>query len=137
MQSAQFIDVYEIEQCGATGYELSPLEKGRFQGCRVLRHAKVSDPEERKELIEGLLYSIGSSGNGNACFSPRHGIRASHGGERIELLICFECEIFQGAPSSKAVAFDGSYSENFGGGFSTASQELFERILAAKKRVAK
>src|SRR5205814_192635 len=76
LQNAQRIDVYGFEQCGISFYdeELSPVEPGKFQGCPVLRHAKVSDPELRKELIEGILYSIGSSGNGNACFGPRHGI---------------------------------------------------------------
>lgn len=125
LQNAQRIDVYEIEQCGAMGQELWPVEKGKFQGCRVLRHAKVSDLEQRKELIESILYSIGSSGNGNACFGPRHGIRASHNGERMELLICFECENFRGVTRSD--------SETFGGGFSPASEKLFERVLAAKK----
>lgn len=29
------------------------------------------------------------------CFDPRHGIVATHGGKRIELLICFECSHFK------------------------------------------
>ena len=124
-QNAQRIDVYEIEQCLAVGEEPLPLKKGKFQGCRVLRHAAVTDSEQRKELTEAILYSIGS-GLGMACWGPRHGIRASHNGDRVELIICFECENFMGEPRL--------HGETFGGGFSTASEELFERILAAKNR---
>lgn len=26
-----------------------------------------------------------------ACFDPRHGVRAVHGGHTVDLVICFEC----------------------------------------------
>lgn len=140
LQNALSIDVYEFDdrfpikdKSNALG--LWPIEKNKFQGYGVSRHARVSDNEQRKELVEGLLYSIGSSGNGMACFGPRHGIRAVHKGERIELLICFECENFQGAPTfgSPVTDFAGNRvepSEKFSGGFSPAVEPLFERILS-------
>jgi len=145
LQNAQHIDVYEIEVCGLMEEELLPIERGKFQGCRILRQVKVSNTEQRKELIEGILYSIGSSGNGNACFSPRHGIRAVHNGERIELLICFECENFRGVPPPHYVSVPGRDSgtfasrdfETFSGGLSRASEQLFERILSTQKNVRK
>ena len=28
------------------------------------------------------------------CFNPRHGIRATHDGKTVELVICFECSSF-------------------------------------------
>ena len=138
LENAQRIDVYEIKPCLAMlREELLPVERGKFQGCPVLRHAAVTDSEPRKELTGGILYSIGSSHGMMACWSPRHGIRASSNGERVELIICFECENFRGEPHSHGVTFAGEYSETFGGGFSRASEELFERILAAKKSVGK
>jgi hypothetical protein len=137
LQNAKHIDVYEVDVTFTKGcpreQELLPIEKNKFQGCRVSRHARVSDPEQRKELIDAILYSIGSSGNGNACWGPRHGIRAVHNEERIELLICFECENFRGAPEApfrSAGDEVGPPSEKFSGGFSPVSAPLFEKILS-------
>jgi hypothetical protein len=53
---------------------LAALDKG------IADHAQ----KRRKELEKGLLSQIG-------CFQPRHGIRASAGGQTVEVLICFEC----------------------------------------------
>ncbi|MBA4067355.1 MAG: hypothetical protein C0501_27325 [Isosphaera sp.] len=39
----------------------------------------------RKELDKGPL-------TGTGCFQPRHGIRATAGGQTVEVLICFECK---------------------------------------------
>ncbi len=143
LQNASSIDVYEFNdrftmKDKSNAHGLWPIEKNKFQGYGVSRHARVSDSEQRKELVAGIRYSVGSSGNGNACFGPRHGIRAVHKGERIELLICFECENFRGSPTfgSSVTDFAGNRvepSERFGGGFSPAVEPLFERILAANK----
>lgn len=140
LQNAKHIDVFELGEClfspvasNSNSRAPSPIEKNKFQGCRISRRARVSDPEPRKELVEGILYSIGS-GHGNACFTPRHAIRAVHNGERIELEICFECENFQGWPEQQEVKnFAGDIVvpwEKFSGGFSSATKPLFERILS-------
>jgi hypothetical protein len=39
----------------------------------------------RKEVEMGLLTETG-------CFQPRHGIRATVGGQTVEVVICFECK---------------------------------------------
>lgn len=46
----------------------------------------IADEEDRlrKQRENGLLTETG-------CFQPRHGIRATAGGETVEVLICFEC----------------------------------------------
>jgi len=139
--NAEYVDVFELGEClygpvksNSNNQGLSPIEKNKFQGCRVSRHVRVSDSEQRKELVEGILYSIGSSGNGMACFEPRHAVRAIHKGERIELVICFECENFRGSPEHLPVTnFAGDIVEpweKFSGGFSPAVEPLFERILS-------
>ncbi len=146
LQNAKQIEVYEVDVTFTQGcpsdQELLPIKKNEFQGCRVLRHARVSDPEERKEFVDTVIYSIASWPNSNACWGPRHGIRAVHNEERIELLICFECENFRGAPtygssSVKDVAgnYVGGNRERFGGSISPEIEPLFERILskASKK----
>lgn len=143
LKNAKHVDVFEIAECltdSATGkpneHGLWPIEKNTFQGCLVSRQARVSDSEERKEFVDAVIYSIASWGNGNACWGPRHGIRVVHNEERIELLICFECENFRGAPAFGAPlvrTFDGNYiggRERFGGGFSPEIEPLFEKILS-------
>lgn len=145
LQNAKHVDVYELGDCqfpekgGPNDQGLWPIEKNKFQGCRVLRRARVSDPAERKGLVDTILYSIGSSHMGNACFWPRHGIRAVHDGQLIELLICFECENFKGAPVFRSGSLRdpagnwiGPPTEKFSGGFSPAAEPLFERILSRK-----
>ena len=46
----------------------------------------IADEAERlrKQREKGLLTETG-------CFQPRHGIRATAGGQTVEVLICFEC----------------------------------------------
>ncbi|MBX3245185.1 MAG: hypothetical protein KF685_12105 [Acidobacteria bacterium] len=141
LKNAEQIEVFEVVStdrrlCGIES-ELKPIKKDKFQGCEIVRQASVSDPQQRKELIDGILYSIGSSSNGSACFDPRHGIRAIHNKERIELLICFECMNFRGSPelgSEPVRNFAGDYvggnKERFGGGFSPSIEPLFEKILS-------
>jgi hypothetical protein len=53
---------------------LAALDKG------IADHAE----KRRKELEMGLLKAGG-------CFQPRHGLRATAGGQTVEVLICFEC----------------------------------------------
>lgn len=118
LEKTDLIQVFETKICLA-GRSLAPIEQNKFQGCDILRRAEITDPQLRKQLLEGMFYAIGSSGLGAACSSPRHGVRAEYPGKRIEMLICFQCENFRGA----------SNFGNFGGGFSRAPQELFEQIL--------
>lgn len=84
LQNAKHIDLFEIRDClyspvnGVPDNQgLWPIERSKFQNCQVSRHTRVSDDGERKELVEGILYSVGSSGNGAACFSPRHAFEPS------------------------------------------------------------
>lgn len=122
LENAEKIQVFETQVCHA-GYELLPIEKGQFQGCKVLRRATVSDPELKKKLVEGILYSIGAGKSWRtACFDPQHGIRAEYRGERIELLICFGCYGFRGVTKNAG----------FGGGYTFASERIFETILTGK-----
>ena len=126
MEAADRIRVYELKECGFSVFTptLTPIEKNKFQGCTLDRQTEVRDQKLRKELVERIWHAIASSGNGNACFEPRHGIRAEHDGRRVELIICFECENFRGV----------STVGNFGGGFfATGVEEFFERILSRKR----
>jgi hypothetical protein len=66
----------------------------RFQGWAVLGKTTVRDAETRKHLGEALAWGTQRYHQwfpGPACFNPRHGIHASHGGKTVDLVICFEC----------------------------------------------
>jgi len=76
-------------------YSLDPAkeddEKG-FRGYAVLGKTLVKDADARKGMIAALYKAIADSdGNAARCFVPRHGIRATHKGKTVDVVICFEC----------------------------------------------
>jgi hypothetical protein len=81
-------------------YSLRPVQprsfKGEsFHGWPVLGKTTIKDPDTRKRLRAALARGanlISQGLPGPMCFNPRHGIRATHGDQTIDLLICFECE---------------------------------------------
>lgn len=63
-----------------------------FHDYKVLGKVDIKDKGERAEILQALHQGIAdASGNVLGCFNPRHGISATLGGERVELVICFEC----------------------------------------------
>jgi hypothetical protein len=99
---------------------LTKITPDIFQGCPIEKSVKVKDAALKKQLLDGLYLGIGKSGSSAACFKPRHGIRGVHNGEKVELVICFECHNYRGASKSGA----------FVGGFSDAPQEFFNSLLS-------
>lgn len=122
LENAPRIQLFETEVCSPGGETLTPKVKGRFQGCKVVRQADVTNPEARQRLVEEIIVAMRPFEFGAACFDPRHGVRAEHDGRRVELLICFECINFRGV----------SNEASFAGGFSTSAEESFKRILTEK-----
>jgi len=123
LEKADRIQIYKIEVCQNDGTTLTQKKKGKFQGCKILRQANVTDAEQKEKLVTTIRSATESYLSlGAACFSPRHGIRAEHDGKRVELLICFECMNFQGASSLGS----------FAGGFSPAAEKVFEEFLNRK-----
>jgi hypothetical protein len=70
--------------------------KEYFHDHRMLGRTEVKDPKRKDDLLAALYSSVEKyRGSAAACFNPRHGIVAAAGTNRVELLICFECD--QGA----------------------------------------
>jgi hypothetical protein len=70
--------------------------KEYFHDHLVLGRTEIKNPKRKGELLAALYRGVEKyRGFGAACFDPRHGIVAAAGTNRVELLICFECE--QGA----------------------------------------
>lgn len=69
--------------------------KGKFHRNGILGEAQITDPEQKARLVNALYGGfpsiVSSSVDESACFNPRHGIRATHGGRTVEAEICFEC----------------------------------------------
>jgi hypothetical protein len=63
-----------------------------FHEHRVLGRREIKDAKRKAELLAALYSSVEKyRGDPAACFNPRHGIVATAGTNRVELLICFEC----------------------------------------------
>jgi hypothetical protein len=82
-------------------YSLNPDEKakkaaGGLQGWEVLGKTTLKG-DEKKDIVKELQRGIANSeGMAAACFNPRHGIKASHDGKTVELVICYECLSMKG-----------------------------------------
>ena len=68
--------------------------KDAFHEYKVLGKTAVKDTEARKKLVESLTKGMEGEIRPAKCFNPRHGIRATHDGKTVELVICFECHQF-------------------------------------------
>jgi hypothetical protein len=77
---------------------LKPDEKEKaqdgFHGYPVLGTTAVKDADTRKQLVESLTKGMEGKIDPARCFIPRHGVRATHDGKTVELVICFECAQF-------------------------------------------
>lgn len=63
-----------------------------FHGHKIVGHAEVSDPADRKELVDALLGGIARHKSAMvACNEPRHGFRATRGGESADIHMSFGC----------------------------------------------
>ncbi len=71
--------------------KLSPHEN-RLQMWGILGQADITDPTDRKKLIEAVYRGLLAEDAGPAgCFNPRHAISFGTGDRRVDLVICFEC----------------------------------------------
>lgn len=72
--------------------DASGSESEVFHGHRILAHALVDDPRDRKALIEALLGGIAQHRSTMvACNEPRHGFRATRGSDNADILMSFGC----------------------------------------------
>lgn len=66
--------------------------KDAFHGWKVLGKTSVKDANARKNLVEAFEDGVRESdGTVARCFSPRHGIRATHEDKTADFVIYFEC----------------------------------------------
>jgi len=93
----------EWELLALDPFERKPDPKSAFRGWKVLGKVAVKDADARKALLVALDKGIADHAEKrrkerekglvteSGCFQPRHGLRATAGGQTVEVLICFEC----------------------------------------------
>jgi hypothetical protein len=64
-----------------------------FHGWPILGQTEVNESADRKILLDALAQGVRENVNdmAAACFNPRHGIMTVVDGQRLDLIICFEC----------------------------------------------
>jgi hypothetical protein len=82
------IELYSLDPARNVDKE-KPKEE--FHGWKVLGKTTLKK-DDRKAVLAALNKGIKESdGTVAACFNPRHGIKATHDGKTVEVVICFEC----------------------------------------------
>jgi len=78
-----------------TLYSLDPdprlNDKNAFHDVHVLGAAELKNAP-RETLLKALDQGIADDKvTAQACFNPRHGIRAEHDGKTVDIVVCFQC----------------------------------------------
>ncbi len=85
--------------------------------------AELRIGRERSELLKSFFFDASAGPNPSAsCFIPRHGLKATHKGKTVEVIICYQCHLF---------SVEGDFGEYHGGVYKdgAAAYALFENIL--------
>lgn len=112
-------------------YSLNPNVEDKpddtnFQGWKILGKTSIDDAKTRASLVAALQKGVADNTDGiiAACFMPRHGIRLSHRGKTIDIVICFQCY-------SSKVFIDGKPTEGFI--HTDSPRDTFNKVLKDAK----
>jgi len=101
-------------------------KQNEFHGFRILGQTTLTDPEIRDEIRRAYYDGIAdTTGWRKACFSPRHGIRATSKNETLDLVICFSCSNVRIYPDA---ADDGE--KEYWSHIGESPRATFDRVLA-------
>jgi hypothetical protein len=92
-----------------------------FHGWPVLGKTAIKEGKARKAVQDVLDLSVGR-GRYVKCFDPRHGIRATHGDETVDMVICFRCMQIE-------FYYDPKKDKDTGNTISRVMQPAFDEIL--------
>lgn len=93
LESAERLEIFATapEPLGTRDDAQAP-EGDVFHGHRVVGRAEVSDPADRKAVVDALLGGISRHNSAMvACNEPRHGFRATRGAEHVDIHMSFGC----------------------------------------------
>jgi len=111
---------------------LTPQRAGDgYFGYQVLGRTSVKDPARARALIGEFRKSVEANGGWvAACFNPRHGLHASHEGNTVDLVICFECaqtRVYLNGKSDRGVLNTGHGADAFNAALREANVALASR----------
>lgn len=101
-----------------TFFEDKPGEGG------IEKRVEIRDAGSKSELLDALYAGMVAPVVENACFKPRHSVRATYEGETVELLICFECHNYRGSISG---------GKSFGGTINSRPEGMLNRLIQSQK----
>jgi len=67
--------------------------RGLFHGYPVLEKVELTDT--RKNTLTQAFFDGIANGEGYKCYSPGYAVRFQQGHKTVDVVICFDCEIFQ------------------------------------------
>lgn len=104
--------------------------KRTFRKHAILGRTVIADPAAKAALLASFYDGFvappdprGLKQIGMGCFNPRHGLRATHNGKTVDLLICFGCMKFNG--------YLGDHQFAVNKGINAAPAEKFNAVLTA------
>jgi hypothetical protein len=104
IEQADRVILYTLDPHRIVDGKLSP-EAERLRTYGITGQAEITDPGERRKLIEALYRGLlGRDAGPAACFWPRHALRFERGQRAVDCLICFECtwiHVYRKADSPK------------------------------------
>lgn len=76
-------------------HQLAQVTAAHFHQYPILKAQAVSDAALATEVVRGVVEGMRRRASGYKCFDPRHGLRITRGGEHVDLVICYECELVE------------------------------------------
>jgi hypothetical protein len=122
LEKADQIELYSLEPEPDARTAKDP-KVNRFHDWVVLGKTVLKNARTRKQALDALDESVGT-GLKAKCFDPRHGIRASHGGKTVDVVICFEC-------GHVYFYFDPGKEDHTKGSIGKGTQPVLDAILKA------
>jgi hypothetical protein len=91
LESADRVTLFSID--GRDEDQRGPGTGETLHGYPVLGKVVVTDPAEKQRLAAAVREGIAAEGVMEArCFLPRHVVRAEHGDQVTDYVICFHCQ---------------------------------------------
>lgn len=116
----RFSPVVKMALDQAEVLELSSLEPDkRTETWKLLGKTQITDMDTRKRIVAALERGMENAQDGAKCFYPRHAVSASYGGNRVELVICFECGWISVSPPMDRMMIE----------FTSGEEQLLDDIL--------
>jgi hypothetical protein len=120
LDKADQIEFYSLDP--GNGEEKKEKPKSTFHDYAVLGKTTIKDAKGREKVLSALQTGIKRGSGAARCFEPRHGIRATHEGKMVDLVICFQC--------MQVEVYYAKGGERAGSVFTSRSpQETFDKIL--------